>query len=64
MLGNPSAELSSKMVTEEKERVGRQAEELGREGLAKKTQELTDAIAQNTVSWHPDIVMWSSVYVT
>lgn len=49
MLGSPSAELSSNMVAEEKERVKKQAEGLGGEGLSKKTQELTKAIAQNEV---------------
>ena len=37
------------MVTEEKERVAKQAEGLGEEGLGRKHQELKAAIAQNEV---------------
>ena len=49
MLGCPSAELSKSIVSGEKERVEKQAKELGEEGLKKREEELKTAIAQNEV---------------
>ena len=49
VLGKPSAELASKMSSEEKERVCKQQECLGEEGLREKGQQLEKAIAQNEV---------------
>lgn len=50
MLGCPSAELSKTVIAKEKERVEKQAEELGEEGLKRKEEEIETAIAQNEVS--------------
>ena len=49
VLGKPSAELAAKMSSEEKERVCKQQECLGEEGLKERGQELDKAIAQNEV---------------
>ena len=49
VLGKPSAELAAKMSSEEKERVCKQQECLGEEGLRERGQELDKAIAQNEV---------------
>lgn len=50
VLGRPSAELSKSMVAREKERVEKQAEELGAEGLKRRMEELKMAVTQNEVS--------------
>ena len=49
VLGCPSAELAKTLVAEEKERVEKQAESLGEEGLKEKNEQLEAAIAQNEV---------------
>ena len=55
VLGKPSAELAAKMSSEEKERVCKQQECLGEEGLKERGQELDKAIAQNEVCIPIDI---------
>ena len=51
VIGDPSEERMETMGNEEKERVKRQREELGEEGLAKKKKIADDAIAENSVSF-------------
>ena len=53
-MGKPSAELATKMSSEEKERVAKQQKGLGEGGLKEKGQKLETAIAQNEVQYiHP-----------
>ena len=49
MLGTPSAELAGKIEKEEKERVMKQRETLGEEGLKEKKEVLEESIKQNEV---------------
>ena len=49
MLGTPSAELAEKIEKEEKERVKKQRETLGEEGLKEKKEVLEASIKQNEV---------------
>ena len=49
VLGSPSQDLSEKMSVEEKERIRKQREELGEDGLKIKAIELKKAIEQNEV---------------
>ena len=49
VIGDPSEEKMEQSGKEEKERVKRQREELGEEGLAKKKKIADDAIAENSV---------------
>ena len=49
MLGTPSAELAGKIEKEEKERVMKQRETLGEEGLKEKKEVLEASIKQNEV---------------
>ena len=50
MLGSPNAELAVTMSTEEKERVVRQRERLGEDGMRQKADKLEKAIEQNEVT--------------
>uniref|UniRef100_A0A1X7SQH9 Uncharacterized protein n=1 Tax=Amphimedon queenslandica TaxID=400682 RepID=A0A1X7SQH9_AMPQE len=56
ILGTPSAELSEKMETEEKERIQKQREELKEEGLKEKKEILEDSIKQNEAPPPDDVV--------
>ena len=49
MLGTPSAELAGKIEKEEKERLMKQRETLGEEGLKEKKEVLEASIKQNEV---------------
>ena len=49
IIGDPSEEKMEKDGEEEKQRVKRQADDLGEAGLAKKKKVLDDAIAENSV---------------
>jgi len=49
VIGDPSEEKMETMGTDEKQRVKRQADELGEQGLAKKKKILDEAIAENSI---------------
>jgi len=47
----PSTDLMEEMGADEKSRLASQAEELGKDGLTGKQEELDHAVEENEVSW-------------